>query len=62
MLSRTPSTVSMESSSSTFNCRTIHVDEPASGFDLLYRGAKAAFRKYDTFAKGASWEGPSRSG
>jgi hypothetical protein len=47
---------------STFSCRTIHVDAPSSGVDLLYRGAKAAFRKYDHFAKGASWEGPSRTG
>jgi hypothetical protein len=27
------------------------VDAPTSGFDLMYRGAKAAFRKYDNFVQ-----------
>ena len=45
------SSIISDSSSTAFHCRTMSVDAPTSGFDLMYRGAKAAFRKYDNFVQ-----------
>eukprot|EP00290_Baffinella_frigidus_P014013 CAMPEP_0180158014 /NCGR_PEP_ID=MMETSP0986-20121125/26624_1 /TAXON_ID=697907 /ORGANISM="non described non described, Strain CCMP2293" /LENGTH=51 /DNA_ID=CAMNT_0022107723 /DNA_START=26 /DNA_END=181 /DNA_ORIENTATION=- len=44
MISRSPSTFAL-SSSTDLNCRTVGVDAPVSGFDLLVRGAKAAYHR-----------------